>query len=92
LVKDKLGWALGQTDDLDKVRGIMLKPICGEITEREPHDGYLVFQGGMPEIEEFMKKVRQYSLLLPTVRPRTVRERPSLQTPRETQPRPRLVD
>jgi glutamyl-tRNA(Gln) amidotransferase subunit D len=55
----KLGWALGQTDDLNEVREIMLKPICGEITEREPHDGYLIFQGGMPEIEEFMKKVRK---------------------------------
>ena len=55
----KLGWALGQTDDLDRVKELMLTPICGEITEREPHDGYLVFQGGMPEIEEFLKKVHK---------------------------------
>jgi len=55
----KLGWALGQTDDLDRVKEIMLTPICGEITEREPHDGYLVFQGGMPGIEEFLKKVNK---------------------------------
>ena len=55
----KLGWALGQTDDLDRVRELMLTPICGEITEREPHDGYLVFQGGMPEIEAFLKKVHK---------------------------------
>jgi glutamyl-tRNA(Gln) amidotransferase subunit D len=55
----KLGWALGQTDDLEEVREIMLTPICGEITEREPHDGYLVFQGGMPEIKEFLKKVHK---------------------------------
>ena len=55
----KLGWALGQTHDLDEVKRIMLTPICGEITEREPHDGYLVFQGGMPEIAEFMKKVHK---------------------------------
>jgi len=55
----KLGWALGQTDDLDRVREIMLRPICGEITEREPHDGYLIFQGGMPEIEEFLKRVHK---------------------------------
>jgi len=53
----KLGWALGQTDDLARVKEIMLTPICDEITEREPHDGYLVFQGGMPEIKEFLKKV-----------------------------------
>ncbi len=55
----KLAWALGQTDDLERVREIMLAPICGEITEREPHDGYLVFQGGMPEIEEFVRKVHK---------------------------------
>ncbi|MCD5415503.1 Glu-tRNA(Gln) amidotransferase subunit GatD [Candidatus Bipolaricaulota bacterium] len=55
----KLGWALGQTDDLDRVQEIMLTAICSEITEREPHDGYLVFQGGMPEIEEFLKKVNR---------------------------------
>lgn len=55
----KLAWALGQTDDLDKVRELMLTPISGEITEREPHDGYLVFQGGMPEMAEFMKKIHK---------------------------------
>jgi len=55
----KLAWALGQTEDLDEVKRIMLTPICGEITEREPHDGYLVFQGGMPEIAEFMKRVHK---------------------------------
>ncbi len=55
----KLGWALGQTDNLDRVREIMLRPICGEITEREPHDGYLIFQGGMPEIAEFLKRVHK---------------------------------
>ncbi len=55
----KLAWALGQTDDLDEVRRIMLTPICGEITAREPHDGYLVFQGGMPEMAEFMKRVHK---------------------------------
>ncbi len=55
----KLGWALGQTDDLEEVRRLMLTPIAGEITEREPHDGYLIFQGGMPEIEEFLKRVHK---------------------------------
>ena len=55
----KLAWALGQTNDLDEVKRIMLTPICGEITKREPHDGYLVFQGGMPEMAEFMKKVHK---------------------------------
>jgi len=51
----KLGWALGQTDDPEKVRELMLTPICGEITEREPYNGYLVFQGGLPEVEDFIR-------------------------------------
>jgi len=52
----KLGWALGQTEDLEKVREIMLNPINGEITEREPSNGYLIYQGGLPEIEELISK------------------------------------
>ena len=52
----KLGWALGQTSDLDKVKDIMLTPIAGEITEREPYNGYLIYQGGIPEVEDFIKK------------------------------------
>ena len=55
----KLGWALGQTADLEKVRQIMLTPIAGEITEREPHNGYLILQGGIPEVEEFISKYRK---------------------------------
>jgi glutamyl-tRNA(Gln) amidotransferase subunit D len=55
----KLGWALGQTDDLEKVHEIMLTPIAGEITEREPSNGYLIFQGGIPEVEEFISKYRR---------------------------------
>ncbi|MCK5220071.1 MAG: Glu-tRNA(Gln) amidotransferase subunit GatD, partial [Candidatus Aminicenantes bacterium] len=52
----KLGWALGQTSDLEKVKDIMLTPIAGEITEREPYNGYLIYQGGIPEVEELLKK------------------------------------
>ena len=55
----KLGWALGQTDDLKKVKELMLTSINGEITEREPHDGYLIFQGGVPGIEAFLKHVHK---------------------------------
>ncbi len=51
----KLGWALGQTDDLEEVRKIMLTPICDDITKREPYNGYLIYQGGIPEVEEFIK-------------------------------------
>jgi len=55
----KLGWALGQTNDLHKVRDLMLTPINDEITLREPYNGYLVYQGGIPEIEEFIQKVHK---------------------------------
>ncbi len=50
----KLGWALGQSQDHAEVQRIMLTPINSEITEREPHNGYLVFQGGIPEVDEFI--------------------------------------
>jgi glutamyl-tRNA(Gln) amidotransferase subunit D len=55
----KLGWALGQTSDLEKVKEIMLTPINEEITGREPYNGYLVYQGGVPEVEEFIRKYRK---------------------------------
>ena len=55
----KLAWALGQTNDLEAVRKIMLTPIAGEITEREPSNGYLILQGGIPEVEEFISKYRK---------------------------------
>jgi len=55
----KLGWAFGKTDDLEKVKEIMLTPINGEITEREPSNGYLIYQGGLPEVEEFIKQYRK---------------------------------
>jgi len=54
----KLGWALGvHPDDPTAVRALMLTPIAGDMTEREPHDGYLVFQGGVPEIRGFLGSV-----------------------------------
>ncbi len=52
----KLGWALGQTDDLNEIKRLMLTPVCGEITEREPYNGYLIYQGGVPEVEEFIRR------------------------------------
>ena len=55
----KLGWALGQTDDLEEVHKLMLTPINDEITEREPYNGYLLYQGGIPEVEEFIKAVHK---------------------------------
>jgi glutamyl-tRNA(Gln) amidotransferase subunit D len=55
----KLGWALGQSNDLEEVQRIMLTPIAGEITDREPSNGYLILQGGIPEVEEFISKYRK---------------------------------
>lgn len=55
----KLGWALGQTNDLEEVKRIMLTPIANDITEREPSNGYLILQGGIPEVEEFISKYRK---------------------------------
>ena len=55
----KLAWTLGQTNDLAEVQKIMLTPIAGEITEREPSNGYLIFQGGIPEVEEFISQYRK---------------------------------
>jgi glutamyl-tRNA(Gln) amidotransferase subunit D len=55
----KLGWTLGQTHDPEEVKKIMLTPVNDEITEREPYNGYLVYQGGSPEVEEFIKKVHK---------------------------------
>ena len=55
----KLGWALGQTSDIQEVRRIMFTPVAGEITDREPSNGYLILQGGIPEVESFISKVRK---------------------------------
>lgn len=55
----KLGWALGQTHDPEEVKKLMLTPINDEITEREPYNGYLVYQGGVPEVEAFIKEFRK---------------------------------
>jgi glutamyl-tRNA(Gln) amidotransferase subunit D len=55
----KLGWALGQSADLAKVREIMLTAIAGEITDREPSNGYLILQGGIPEVEKFIAEYRK---------------------------------
>ncbi len=54
----KLGWALGvHPDDPEACRTLMTTPIAGEMTEREPHDGYLILQGGVREVQEFLEKV-----------------------------------
>ncbi len=55
----KLGWVLGQTDDPEKVKQMMLTPVNDEITDREPYNGYLIYQGGVPEVEDFIRRVEK---------------------------------
>jgi len=55
----KLSWILAQTNDPAEVKRMMLTPINDEITPREPYNGYLVYQGGVPEVEEFVRKVHK---------------------------------
>lgn len=55
----KLSWILGQTDDPEEVKKMMLTSLNDEITPREPYNGYLVYQGGVPEVEEFIRKVHK---------------------------------
>jgi len=52
----KLSWVLGHTDDHDEVMRMMRAPVNHEITPREPHNGYLILQGGLPETEEFIRQ------------------------------------
>jgi glutamyl-tRNA(Gln) amidotransferase subunit D len=52
----KLAWVLGQTDDPKRIRQMLTTPINHEITPREPHNGYLILQGGLPEVEAFVQK------------------------------------
>jgi len=51
----KLSWVLGHTNDREEVTRLMRKPINHEITEREPHNGYLIMQGGLLETEEYIQ-------------------------------------
>jgi glutamyl-tRNA(Gln) amidotransferase subunit D len=54
----KLGWVLGHTTDREEVRQMMLTPVADEITLREPFDGYMILQGGIPEVDEFMGSLK----------------------------------
>jgi glutamyl-tRNA(Gln) amidotransferase subunit D len=55
----KLCWALGQSDDREEVRRLMLTPVVDEITDREPYNGYLIFQGAIPEVQEFLRTIKR---------------------------------
>jgi len=50
----KLGWVLGHTREPDEVSRLMQENLSREVTGREPHNGYLILQGGLPETEEFI--------------------------------------
>jgi len=50
----KLGWVLGHTHEHDEVMRLMRTPISHEITDREPHDGYMILQGGLPETQKYI--------------------------------------
>ncbi len=50
----KLSWVLGHTNDHAEVMRMMRHSIAHEITGREPHNGYLIMQGGLPETEEYI--------------------------------------
>lgn len=50
----KLSWVLGQTDEHAEVLRMMRTSVGGEITDREPHNGYLILQGGLPDTEAFI--------------------------------------
>jgi glutamyl-tRNA(Gln) amidotransferase subunit D len=52
----KLAWVLGQTDDPARIREMMTTAINHEIETREPHNGYLILQGGLPEVDAFVEK------------------------------------
>ena len=51
------GWFAVGLNGVDQGIAVMVEAITDEVTEREPHDGYLVLQGGVPEIEDFTRKV-----------------------------------
>ena len=54
----KLGWALGHSTEPEKVKEMMLTPIADETTPREPFDGYLIMQGGIPGVKDFISKLK----------------------------------
>jgi len=53
----KLSWALAAAESSEEVKRIMLTPIGGDITESEPPDGYMILQGGVPEVRDVFKDI-----------------------------------
>ena len=55
----KLGWALGQTNDLAEGQRDHADPHHRRDHRARAYNGYLIFQGGVPEVEEFISRVRR---------------------------------
>jgi len=53
----KLCWALGHTKDVGEIKKIMQTNIAGEITQREPYNGYAILQGGIPEVDDLLNNI-----------------------------------
>ena len=45
--------------NLEEVKRLMLTPINDETTPREPYNAYLIYQGGVTEVEDFIRKVHK---------------------------------
>ncbi|MBK5114511.1 MAG: Glu-tRNA(Gln) amidotransferase subunit GatD [Candidatus Heimdallarchaeota archaeon] len=53
----KAMWVLGHTKEIPFVKELMQKNLAGEITDREPFDGYLIFQGRVDKrIDKLIQK------------------------------------
>lgn len=46
-------------DDIPPMVSRLRWPICSDITEEEPYSGRFVLQSGVPEVEEFVRKVQK---------------------------------
>ena len=55
----KMCWVMGHTKDREEVKKMMLTSYSHEITEREPYNGYMVLQGGIPEIDQYFSTSRK---------------------------------
>jgi len=53
----KLCWALAVEDTHEGIQKLMQTPIGGDITVSEPPDGYLILQGGVPEMKDVFKGI-----------------------------------
>ncbi|MHA1213490.1 MAG: Glu-tRNA(Gln) amidotransferase subunit GatD [Candidatus Heimdallarchaeota archaeon] len=55
----KAMWVLGHTKEIPFVKELMQKNLAGEITEGEPFNGYLIFQGGVDKrIDKLNEQIR----------------------------------